>query len=489
MCSEDRQHEICTSSPQDQRGYTCGRCPEIIPESVGSEWISPFDEIQWQKACDEESNYDYIGTLKFCQEDENTFGYRLRDGDACSGLAPLIRMQAGKRYQLRLQNQGYEDTNIHTHGLHIPGSGNSDDVNRRVSPGNCLFYNWTVPPDHMDGSFWYHAHLQSRTRAQVSGGALGVLIVDPPEKSPHSRPYWVEHNERILLLTTISDGFTLANGKRQETMQLEANTWHYLRATVADPKAKVHDILFDETFCEARAVAYDGVWRSKVPHPVAAPKYTLSGANRIDFAIKCSESSGLYFDTPDTSSQYDPLVRFAVSGNGNDGALDEWIPPRPLYLQDLTKRRDLETTFNVNIGLFGINGRLYDPRVPLKTFEHGSLQQWNIEWSNYHPFHLHLYHMQIVTKGGCGNIFEEGEWYDSIASVDRNCLVRFRFLDIGGQAMMHCHKLLHEDMGLMGWVNVTNSPPSGVVDVDEMKCYDEKCYSAEPPERWSPGNI
>ena len=67
--------------------------------------------------------------LIFCQ-DGITFGYKLNDSDECGGLNPLIRMQAGKKYQLRLENQAAQPTNIHTHGLHIPGDGNADDVSQ-----------------------------------------------------------------------------------------------------------------------------------------------------------------------------------------------------------------------------------------------------------------------------------------------------------------------------------------------------------------------
>ena len=36
--------------------------------------------------------------------------------------------------------------------------------------------------------------------------------------------------------------------------------------------------------------------------------------------------------------------------------------------------------------------------------------------TNFHPFHMHLYHMQIATPGGCG-AHEEGEFYDTISPL------------------------------------------------------------------------
>ena len=38
-------------------------------------------------------------------------------------------------------------TNLHTHGLHLPGTGNGDDVTREVRPGECIFYQYELPEE------------------------------------------------------------------------------------------------------------------------------------------------------------------------------------------------------------------------------------------------------------------------------------------------------------------------------------------------------
>ena len=50
--------------------------------------------------------------------------------------------------------------------------------------------------------------------------------------------------------------------------------------------------------CEVRPVAYDGVWRSVIPHPNANNRYELTGASRIDLAIRCARGihSIMWFD-------------------------------------------------------------------------------------------------------------------------------------------------------------------------------------------------
>jgi FtsP/CotA-like multicopper oxidase with cupredoxin domain len=458
MCRNGNQ--ICTSfaSVNELLGYKCGTC-------VPGVYTSPFPVFQWEDAC-AGSDYDKVGTVKFCQLGLDKFGYRLSDSDTCGALAPLIRMQPGVKYQLRLQNDATEATNVHAHGFHISGSGNGDDITREVSPGNCLFYNWTIPADHMDGTFWYHAHKHPRTRAHVDGGARGLLLVDPPANAP-VRPYYIESRELLLLLSTSTFGMT-ANGKKQERLFMEAGKWYYLRVLVADPEAPVRDLIFGKS-CEVHLGATDGVWRTVVPNPVASSRFTASGSNRLDFAIKCSSSASLWWG----STLIAPMVIFDVASpqGSEEGTLEPWVPARPLYLTDLRSEAIAANTFEVSMQRSTINNEYYDPAIPLASLPFGPFQQWNLINTGEHPFHLHVYHVQIVTPGGCGHIFEEGEWYDSISAANNiDCLVRFRPLDFGGRAVLHCHTLEHEDMGSMGWVDFYGGPAPFTDLVGETSC-------------------
>jgi FtsP/CotA-like multicopper oxidase with cupredoxin domain len=119
---------------------------------------SSFPELEWVAAA-AGSYYDFTGSLEFCEGSGSgsgsIYGFRT-SGTPCGDLAPLIRMQAGKKYQLLLMNTATDDsdssiTNLHTHGLHIGGDGNEDNIIRSVQSGYLLLYNWTIPSDHMDG--------------------------------------------------------------------------------------------------------------------------------------------------------------------------------------------------------------------------------------------------------------------------------------------------------------------------------------------------
>lgn len=122
--------------------------------------------------------------------------------------------------------------------------------------------------------------------------------------------------------------------------------------------------------------------------------------------------------------------------------------------------------------------RSWDHSTPNGVIEYGAVHEWLIKGSR-HPFHLHLYHMQIVgaldssgrfTGQGCASdLYKIGEFYDVIDTAE-DCLVRFRAIDISGRCVMHCHILSHEDNGSMGWVDVVGGPAPDNTNRDEVDC-------------------
>ena len=571
-----------------------------------------FEELVWEPA-PTDSNYDYIGRLQFCQGDtdqyNNTcFGYRLSSDQPCGGGGesrlwgdggadgggpqhvgtknnPLIRMQAGLRYRLILENTAQSTaTNLHLHGLHITSMGRADNVfTQSVDPGHCIAYSYFVPPDHMDGVHWYHAHLFGSARRQVNGGAFGFLIVDAnqdqEEEVNHDddllrqrprapRPNFV-YNQLLLLLATTSRlqpvtdyhheddndndpvlvvvnppphneekllrrvPHTTANGLEYgATVELVAGEWTRLSVLVVDThNAVTRQVRFDRDACHVQAVAYDGVWRNRVGgnHTVDVATmeeqqqqqeanstlssssswvFRVTGASRIDFAIKCHKESGVWYrpsysDDPTFVETHinedEPLVRLAMTTtfddewdgslvqkrkkNNNNNIVEEeeeletWIPHRPTYLQSLLSddeeealqfdRLDLhdpsttKNTLHLNITPSQINGHtFYEGIGPIATLHYGSVQQWSLDYTQYHPFHLHGHHMQIVSPGGCGNIYNQGEWFDTVAAgydydITAPCVIRFRLFRNDGAAgpiLFHCHTFQHATA--MGWVNV-----------------------------------
>ncbi|MEX1318080.1 MAG: multicopper oxidase domain-containing protein, partial [Synechococcaceae cyanobacterium] len=90
---------------------------------------------------------------------------------------PLLELEPGDAVRIRLHNRLDRPTNLHYHGLHIPPSGQADNVFLSVAPGASQTYSFTIPPDHPAGTFYYHPHRHGTVADQVFGGLGGVLIV------------------------------------------------------------------------------------------------------------------------------------------------------------------------------------------------------------------------------------------------------------------------------------------------------------------------
>jgi FtsP/CotA-like multicopper oxidase with cupredoxin domain len=472
LCHDSTSQSYCTAFPRwHQRDpfVSCGDCQLVEESSTELSLNGDQDEkgilvdFHWEDACSD-SPYDYVGTLVFCEQENGTFGYRSwNDALPCGSSSPLLRLRPGFAYQLRLINEASEPTNLHPHGLYVSGDGNADDITRYAGPGECLLFNWTLSEDHMDGTFLYHAHRHNITNHQVSGGAIGMLFVDTA--TPQTRPSWVDREKLLFIKSSKDEDFV--NGMPKLHVPLIANTWYRFRIAVGDARGKLRSLRFDPEQCEVRLVAADGVWRSR---GAAAPAfhYEVTGSTRMDLAVACQSSSGIWYRVNSTDDA-EPIVVLDVSeGPAELNALEEWIPPRPSHLQSIANL-DMDDTWNITISKeTGINGYLYDHERPIETFEFGQYHQWRLYNTDRHPFHLHIYHMQIVTPGGCGNIFEEGEWYDTIsadAAVTDHCTVRFRMNAFSGRTVLHCHQLSHEDLGVMVWTDVIGGPDNSFLQV------------------------
>jgi FtsP/CotA-like multicopper oxidase with cupredoxin domain len=105
-------------------------------------------------------------------------------------------------------------------------------------------------------------------------------------------------------------------------------------------------------------------------------------------------------------------------------------------------------------GMSKINGLEYavnriDFQVPF-----GQVERWRFLTSGNapHPVHVHGASFQVVSRtGGRGRLFPwETGWKDTVLLEDRETVeILIRFDAYRGEYLMHCHKLEHEDMGMM----------------------------------------
>ena len=127
----------------------------------------------------------------------------------------------------------------------------------------------------------------------------------------------------------------------------------------------------------------------------------------------------------------------------------------PTTLSTITKLSNPVTTrlFSFD-GMTRINGKEYDViridfEVPFDTTE---LWRFTTNGNAPHPVHIHGASFQVQSRtGGRGTLFAwEKGWKDTVLLNDRETVdILIRFDGYRGRYLIHCHKLEHEDSGMM----------------------------------------
>lgn len=426
---------------------------------------------------------DNSATIEFCEVGNQTYGYRLPGDEDCQAAGLVVRMKPGQDYKIVLHNAARERTNVHTHGLHISGAGNADDVTRYVDPDMCLTYFYSVPSDHMGGTHWMHPHLHGSTQKQVMGGAFAMLIIEETdgvlenveeEKDRENIQQWM-NNELLLIAARAgtSDAFVSNGGNTHTTFDMVADEWYRMRILTIQENGKRVPIKFPEQ-CEVHAVAFDGTWRFATPELDVQRELNPTGAGRTDLAIRCGPL-GQYPVAFNDDEQYIVTLNVAPGVKTNASPFliggGQWEPARPYYLRDLTEGDasigDFET-FDILLDQRTISGFSYDDEIPAIVLDYNTLQEWTIINSDVHPFHLHVFHMQTF---GCQG-HEDGQYYDTIVETtpSGDCRVRYHIIDFGERVTLHCHNTGHEDQGMMIWYDAIGGPLQSSSDRGEYQC-------------------
>eukprot|EP00287_Rhodomonas_sp_CCMP768_P005127 CAMPEP_0196740098 /NCGR_PEP_ID=MMETSP1091-20130531/29045_1 /TAXON_ID=302021 /ORGANISM="Rhodomonas sp., Strain CCMP768" /LENGTH=490 /DNA_ID=CAMNT_0042085031 /DNA_START=156 /DNA_END=1628 /DNA_ORIENTATION=+ len=405
---------------------------------------------------------------------------------------PTIRLMPGDVFSIEFQNkladQGiqYEhnaysapdESNIHFHGLHVSGELPSDDTTVVVSPGQSRQYSTQLPASHMPGTHWLHPHRHGSTALQVGGGAALALIVEDP---PGSLPPQVEEAPEILLVVMqvdagefselVSDSadglarltnpprnaFLLVNGEYEPTVAVASGQWTRLRIVYA--AWLEGDLDFAVAGCEMVLLAKDGIYISDFPRPISLAPVTPAG--RADIMLRCPDPSAEYRVTgwAGTGGQTGTIATVTTSAGPAVASveLEAWTPTYPAYLKDLQNTpadegcactTELEGDNEVNGAAFAHDFFLHEAFL-------GAVVERRIE-SDEHPYHQHVNPFQLISRFAETEYYRPGDWHDTYTGF---ALVRHTAADFEGKIMVHCHRLLHEDEGMMTMERVNLNGP------------------------------
>jgi len=455
-------------------------------------------------------------------------------------VGPTFRLAPGETLKLDLVNQlpgapaaaqstsvhaaaghagmamGFDETNLHTHGLHISPCCKSDNVLRRVKPGETANYVFEIlpkgnpagekPMDHYPGTFWYHAHLHGSTAVQLASGMAGAMIVAGNiDRIPEIR----DARERIFVFQQLAfdkDGevkklddlernwagsgpddkkFTTINGTVKPRIKLrpgEVERWRLIDAGVfrlldlslVGPESRPAVVPFYQ-------LAADGITYHRVVKRTQGIE--LAPGYRADFLVKAPETPGTYllyngkprlsltaltFDSPRAAALAEPEVLAQVEVSGapctSPGAAcaSKLLPegtPLPAPLPEISAgevgTRIKTVEFNPS---FRIEKETFDENRVLDKFKlvKGTAEQWTVKnvSSGAHTFHIHVNAFQLVADG------KPGEWRDTILiPAGKEVTFRTRLERFTGRFVLHCHILTHEDRGMMQLVDVSGPCP------------------------------
>lgn len=393
---------------------------------------------------------------------------------------PTLRLRPGDRLQIRLRNGLDEATNLHVHGLHVSPEGNGDNPFVVIEPGQGFDYSYQLPPDHPAGTYWYHPHLHGTVADQVFGGLYGAVVVEEDDPVPVAR-------ERVLVVSDVSfDGagnvrpasqqermmgregdLLLVNGQvapvlegrpgeRERWRVVNACTSRYLRLVVDGQRFQLLGMDLD---------------RSPVPEEV--DEVVLAPGNRADLLVTLAEGSttvrtrgydrGSMGGMMSATSGPATLATLAASGDAvtEEGRLPDVPTSRDLRTGEVDRRRELTMEMDMGMGMrgrmmsFTIDGREFDHERTDQQVAAGTIEEWTIRNTSPmdHPFHLHVWPMQVLEERG--QVVKEPRWRDVIdVPADGQVVVRIPFEDYPGRTVYHCHILDHEDLGMMGVIDV-----------------------------------
>ncbi len=397
---------------------------------------------------------------------------------------PTLIVSPGDVLSIKLDNRLSAPTNLHTHGLHVSPEGHSDNALRRIDAGTSGQYQYAIPSDHPPGVFWYHPHHHGMTADQVFGGLYGAIIVEDSAAIEVAQ-------ERILIVSDMTfdaagqisspSPMDKMNGREGSTLLLNGQVGATLAAHPGDRErwrivnactSRYLDLRLD-----GQRLQLLGNDSGRLAEPRSVQQLLLAPGNRADVLVTMTQgTSSLRTVTVDrgssrgmgstSASSPSDIATLTVAGaaTGPAPAVPTQRVPRDLRAANADGTRTLTLAMPMGgmggmggsaSGGFTIDGHSFDPSRIDQHVTAGAVEEWTIVNTSPmdHPFHLHVWPMQVLRVGS--ETIGPAEWQDVVNIPARSSSqVRIAFDDFTGTSVFHCHILDHEDQGMMGVIRV-----------------------------------
>jgi FtsP/CotA-like multicopper oxidase with cupredoxin domain len=401
---------------------------------------------------------------------------------------PTVEVSAGDTLRIRMSNRLAGPTNLHVHGLHVSPRGAGDNPFVTIAPGEAHDYEFVLPDDHPPGTYWYHPHHHGHVAEQLAAGLYGAIIVRDTHPVPVTR-------ERVLVVSDpllTADGdlaepsprermmgregpLVLVNGQVRPRLEAAPGERERWRVVNACPSRFLRLTLEGQTML---LLARD---QGRLREPVETSTVDLAPGNRAEILVETIGGASTLVAAPVDRGAMPgmmggrrpggggplELLRLEVDGEPVDrpGAVEAVAEPRDLRGQDVARRRTLDFAMGGRGGgmmgngammSFTINGQEFDAERTDVSVRAGDVEEWTLVNSSPmdHPVHLHVWPVQVIEDGEGAQ--DEPRWADVVnVPAFGQVRVRVAFENFTGRTVFHCHILDHEDLGMMGTVEVS----------------------------------
>lgn len=374
---------------------------------------------------------------------------------------PELRVTEGERIRVQLRNENIEaGVTIHWHGVILPCSqdGVAGVTQNAVMPGETFTYDFIA---RHPGTYWYHSHQMSSVQAKKA--LIGRLIVEPKNQTTaYDRDY-------AVTLHKLGETY-LANGK-MNSLSLDAKPGDFVRLRIINADnvtnpITIPDVPFRVVSMDARDIAG--------PAPLLNQRVNMPAGGRIDLLFQVPEqgarlvyagknnkektaafqaafgASILSLPNVERISAY-PLFDYTVYGEPpSDAAASETKYDRLFDMKLTHSTAFLNGTTSTR---FESNGEAYHHIHPFNVKEGDRVKVTVFNDDNVDlPIHLHGHSFQVLTKNG-KPMTGSPIVLDTVLTEPGDTFEIGFLADNPGLWMLHCHNLIHAQLGMSMMLN------------------------------------
>jgi blue copper oxidase len=375
---------------------------------------------------------------------------------------PTFNVTRGATIAATLQNRLAAPTTIHWHGLVVPTLADGQPQ-EAVAAGADYRYSFTV--DQRAALNFYHPHPHMSTASQVYSGLAGAFVVRDDEENALGLPSGAYEVPLVLRDASLdssgnlvyggkASGFLgklpLGNGTLSPFLSVDAGVYRF--RIVNGATARIFRLVVGNG-SPFTLIGNDG---GLLGTPVTMTSVDVSPGERVDILADFRTlGAGQAVMLRCALAAWD-LVEFRGTGAAGPAVT------LPAALSTITPlgASAFQRTFSFD-GMTRINGKVFDPSGIDFAVPADRVETWTFTTNGNapHPVHVHGASFQVVSRsGGRARVFPwESGWKDTVLLNDGETVsvkIRFAAWQAGQRYLIHCHKLEHEDAGMMATFDV-----------------------------------